>query len=157
MQVDAEITNQEQETDEALIARFQEGRIEAFNILVGRYKNQLINFVYRYLGDYDEADDVVQETFVRLYRHKDAYKPVAKFSTWLYTIATNLAKTQYRRKKRRVMVSLNRSRGENPDRAIDVPDTSYAADMAAESSLKQDIIQNALNFIPSFLCHFIVG
>lgn len=136
------------ETDEALIARFQEGRIEAFNILVGRYKDQLINYVYRYLGDYNAADDVVQETFVRLYKHKDAYTPIAKFSTWLYTIATNLANTEYRRRKRRIMVSLNHSRGDNPDKAIDVPDTSYAADKAVESSLKQEIIQNALNAIP---------
>jgi RNA polymerase sigma-70 factor (ECF subfamily) len=136
------------ETDEALIAQFQEGRNEAFNLLVGRYKDQLMNFVYRYLGNYDEADDVVQETFVRLYRNKDSYKPVAKFSTWLYTIATNLAKTQYRRRKRRVMVSLTRQRGEDRDSMIDLPDISYAADKVADSSLQQEIIQKALNAIP---------
>src|SRR5437879_422409 len=87
------------QTDEELIKAFQNGREEAFSALVGKYKHQLMNFVYRYLGDYDDADDVVQETFVRVFRHKDSYEPVAKFSTWIYTIASNLAKSQLRRRK----------------------------------------------------------
>ncbi len=135
------------ETDEKLIAAFQGGREAAFNILVGRYKDQLINFVYRYLGDYDEADDVVQETFIRLFRNKDSYRPVAKFSTWLYTIAANLAKTQLRRRKRRALFSLSKSA---PDDHVarDIPDTRYRADADAEASLKQEIIQKALDSIP---------
>jgi len=134
-------------SDEELIASFQQGKIEAFNLLVGRYKDQLVNFAYRYLGDYDEADDVAQETFIRLYRNKHAYKPIARFSTWLYTIAVNLSKTQLRRRKRHAFFSLTRETDEGRDRAIDIPDTRYAADGEAESSLKQEIIQNALSSI----------
>jgi RNA polymerase sigma-70 factor (ECF subfamily) len=136
------------QSDEELIAAFQQGRQDAYNLLVGRYKDPLINFVYRYLGDYDQADDVVQETFIRLYYKKDTYKPIAKFSTWIYTIATNLAKTQLRNRKRRVIFSLTRRGEEEREMQHEIPDERYAADSVADSSLKQEIIQKALNSIP---------
>jgi len=135
------------QSDEELIALFQEGKVEAFNIIVGRYKHQLVNFAYRYLSNYDDADDVAQETFVRVYRSKHSYKPVAKFSTWLYTIAANLAKTQLRRRKRQTLFSFTRNKNDEQERILDIPDDRYAADMQAESSLKQNIIQDALNEI----------
>ncbi|MBI4546336.1 MAG: sigma-70 family RNA polymerase sigma factor [Ignavibacteriae bacterium] len=134
-------------SDEELIAAFQHGQIEAFNILVGRYKDQLINFVYRYLSDYDDTDDVVQETFVRVYRKKHLYKPVAKFSTWLYTIATNLAKTKLRQRKREAWFLLSRRGKESDEKDYEIPDVRYPADGQAESSLKREIIQKALNSI----------
>ena len=133
--------------DEELIASFQGGDETAFTLLVGRHKDHLVNFVYRFLGDYDDADDVVQETFVRVYKHKNAYTPVAKFSTWLYTIAANLAKTQLRRRKRTMIFSLTRKGDDQPGTAMDIPDSRYAADVVADSSLKHEIIQKALNAI----------
>lgn len=136
------------QSDEELIRDFQNGRIEAFNLLVGRYKDQLINFVYRYLGDYDQADDVVQETFIRVYYKKNTYRPIAKFSTWIYTIATNLAKTQLRNRKRHGVLSLSHSRGDEFNKEYEIPDERYAADSIADSSLKHEIIQKALNAIP---------
>jgi RNA polymerase sigma-70 factor (ECF subfamily) len=135
------------ETDEELILQFQQGAERAFNLLVGRYKDPLMNFVYRFLGDYDEADDVVQETFVRLWRSKHTYRPVAKFSTWLYTIAANLARTQLSRRRRHAFFSLSRPRGEEGAPA-EIPDTRYAADAAAESSLTSGLIEDALKKLP---------
>ena len=135
------------QSDEELIAAFQQGQTEAFNLLVGRYKDQLMNYVFRYLGDYDQADDVVQETFIRVYRKKDSYKPVAKFSTWLYTIATNLAKTQLRRRKSHAIFSISRHSGDHQEKDYDIPDQSSATDSQADSTLKQEIIQKALDSI----------
>ena len=137
----------ELQSDEELIRAFQNGQSQAFNILVSRYKNQLLNYVFRYVGDYDEADDVVQETFIRLYRKKDLYKPVAKFSTWIYTIATNLAKTQLRRRKRLGFFSLTRHGEGGEDKSYEIADTRYSADSQAASTLQNEIIQNALNSI----------
>jgi len=74
-------------TDEELIARFQQGDQQAFDILVHRYKDQLLNFVYRFVGNRNDAEDIVQETFLRVYKNKHYYKEIAKFSTWIYTIA----------------------------------------------------------------------
>jgi len=134
-------------TDEELMAAFQSGREEAFTMLVGRYKHLLMNFAYRYLGDYDESDDVVQEAFIRVFRHRESYQPVAKFSTWLYTITVNLAKTQLKRRKRLALFSLSRSRGGEEGGDRELPDERYAADREAERSLTQALIQKALETI----------
>ena len=135
-------------SDEELIANFQRGDVAAFNVLVGRYKDQLMNFVFRYLGSYDEADDVVQETFVRVYRNKQSYQPIAKFSTWIYTIATNLAKTQLSRRKRHMWFSLSRKSDENEEKVFEIPDSRYSPDGETERSMQQEMIQNALNSLP---------
>jgi RNA polymerase sigma-70 factor (ECF subfamily) len=135
------------QSDEELIVAFQQGQTEAFNILVGRYKNQLMNYLFRYLGDYDQADDAVQETFIRVYRKKDLYKPIARFSTWLYTIATNIAKTQFHKRKRYVGFSSSRRDDPGHDERRDIPDQTSSADSMAESTLKQEIIQTALDSI----------
>ena len=102
----AQSTNQP--TDEELIARFQNGDAYAFDLLVKRYKDPLLNFIYRFIGDLVESEDIVQETFYRVYKNKHYYKEVAKFSTWIYTIAGNLAKTELRRRKRRKVFSIHK-------------------------------------------------
>mgnify|MGYP001274680810 CR=1 FL=1 len=94
-------------TDEKLIKKFQEGDIGAFNQIVYRYKDRLLNFIYRFVNDIDKSEDLVQDTFLKLYNHKDSYKEIAKFSTWLYTIAANLAKTELRKIKRRKTFSIS--------------------------------------------------
>ena len=70
------------------------------SILVKRYRTPLYNFVYRFVGDRETAEDVVQETFLRCLRHSHQYPAIEQVSTWLYTIAGNLAKTELRRRKR---------------------------------------------------------
>src|ERR1043166_361726 len=136
------------QSDEELIAAFQRGHQPAFDALVGRYKDQLMNFVFRFVGDFDEADDVVQETLVRLFQKKDAYQPVAKFSTWIYTIAANLAKTRLRSRKRASLFSLTRPGKGQDERDYELPDVRYRADSRAESALQHELIQKALNSIP---------
>ena len=88
-------------TDEKLISRFQAGDERAYVELVNRYKDKLLNFVFQFLGDIEQAEDVVQDTMLRLYEKKHYYKEIAKFSTWIYTIARNLANTELRKRKRR--------------------------------------------------------
>lgn len=135
-------------TDEELIAAYQRGSSDAFDVIVARYKHPLTNFVYRFVGDYDECDDIVQETFVRIFRKKHSYKPRAKFSTWIYTIAGNLAKSRLRQKERHRLFSLSSFwTGEEGGKEIDIPDVQYAADRDADSALKHDRIQKALNSI----------
>lgn len=130
-------------TDEELIIEFQSsGNEKAFEILVQRFKNPLTNYVYRFLGDYDSCVDVVQDTFVKVYRYKDNYSSVAKFSTWIYTIAGNLARTEYQRKRRRNFFSIS-SFGEE-DKTFDIPDNSNRPDVAADMKIKNEIIQKAL-------------
>jgi len=130
-------------SDEELIAEYQQNdTLQAFEILVQRYKNPLTNFVYRFLGDYEACADVVQETMIKFYRNKDSYKSIAKFSTWIYTIAGNLAKTEYQRRRRRQIFSLN-SYGEEKEN-YEIPDERYRPDVITDSGIKDKIIQNAL-------------
>ena len=93
-------------SDEVLIKKFQDGDISAYNQIVYRYKDRLLNFIYRFLNDLDRSEDLVQDTLLKLYTHKDSYREIAKFSTWLYTIAANLAKTELRKLKRRKTFSV---------------------------------------------------
>ncbi len=130
-------------SDEELILEFQKNNTkDAFNILVQRYKNPLTNYVFRFLGDYEACADVVQETMIKVYRYKDTYSSVAKFSTWVYTIAGNLARTEYRRQRRRNIFSISDYGEEH--KTYDLPDESYRPDVATDSGIKDEIIQNAL-------------
>jgi len=130
-------------SDEELIAEFQQNNtLQAFEILVHRYKNPLTNFVFRFLGDYESCTDVVQETMIKFYKNKDSYKSIAKFSTWIYTIAGNLAKTEYKRRRRRQIFSIN-SYGEEKEN-YEIPDESYRPDVMTDSGIKDQIIQKAL-------------
>ena len=130
-------------SDEELILEFQKNNTEdAFNILVQRYKNPLTNYVFRFLGDYEACADVVQETMIKVYRYKDTYSSVAKFSTWVYTIAGNLARTEYRRQRRRNIFSISDYGEEH--KTYDLPDESYRPDVTTDSGIKDEIIQNAL-------------
>lgn len=130
-------------TDEELILEFQSNNtLGAFELLVHRYKNPLTNFIFRFLGDYESTVDVVQETMIKVYKNKDSYKSIAKFSTWIYTIAGNLARTELKRRKRRNMFSIN-SYGEEKEN-YDIPDESYRPDVITDSGIKEKIIQEAL-------------
>ncbi len=130
-------------SDEELILEFQKNNTEdAFNILVQRYKNPLTNFVFRFLDDYECCADVVQETMIKVYRYKDLYSSVAKFSTWVYTIAGNLARTEYRRQRRQNFFSISDYGEEH--QTYDLPDESYRPDVITDSGIKDEIIQKAL-------------
>ena len=90
------MANQFQFTDEELMARFQSGDENAYNELVFRYRDRLMNFIYRFVNDMEQAEDIVQETLAKVFTHRHYYKEIAKVSTWIYTIAGNLAKTELR-------------------------------------------------------------
>ena len=109
-------------TDEKLIAKFQNGDINAYNELVHRYKDRLLNFVFRYFNNREQAEDVVQDTMIKLYTHASYYKNIAKFSTWIYTIAKNNALTELRKNKRKQTVSLWTNEGKPID--IEMKDES---------------------------------
>ena len=94
-------------SDEELIKKFQDGDNGAFSEIVNRYKDRLYNFIYRFVNDVDKAEDLLQDTFLKLYTHKDSYKEIAKFSTWLYTIAANISKSELRKIKMRKTFSVS--------------------------------------------------
>ncbi len=87
-------------SDEDLMDHVVAGRELAFACLVDRYKNRIQNVVFRYIRDFQRSEDLAQEAFVRVYLHRERYRKTGKFSTWIFTIAVNLAKNEIRRKVR---------------------------------------------------------
>ena len=129
--------------DEDVIKEFQDNdTIEAYEILVKRYKDPLTNFVYRFVGDKDVCTDIVQDTMIKFYLNKDSYKSFAKFSTWIYTIAGNLAKNELKRRKRRTVLSIH---NDDEDSFLQIEDKKFISpDRAADNEIKSSMIQKAL-------------
>ena len=133
-------------TDEQLIARFQKGDEQAYSELVNRYRDRLMNFVFQYFGDMDLAEDIVQDTMLKLYQKKHYYKEIAKFSTWIYTIAKNLAYTELRRKKRRKVTLL--SQMTRDEKNYDLPSNQPEIGQEIQNEFVHNLIQAAIQDLP---------
>jgi RNA polymerase sigma-70 factor (ECF subfamily) len=94
-------------TDEVLMLRYKDGDLSAFEIIIEKHQQPLFSFVYRFCNDYHQAQDLVQDVFLRLIKMARNYEPRAKFTTYLYTIAHNVCIDHIRRKKNRTSVSLS--------------------------------------------------
>ncbi len=138
--------NQYQYTDEELIASFQNGNEQAYIELVRRYRDRLMTFVFRFLGDMELSEDIVQDTMIKLYTHKHYYKEIAKFSTWIYTIAGNLAKTELRKRKRRKVTLL--SQMNTDDRKYEIPSTELQSEDIVQGEYTERYIQKAILQLP---------
>ena len=131
-------------SDEKLILRFQEGDINAYNELVKRYKDRLLNFVLRYFNNVEQAEDVVQDTLIKLYTHASYYKNVAKLSTWIFTIAKNNALTELRKNKRKKTDSLWTDDGQ----VIDINSKEESLDTKVQNEIAIDQLNKFLDEIP---------
>ena len=140
----SEMDNPFKLTDEKLIARFQNGDINAYNELVNRYKDKLLNFVFRYFNNREQAEDVVQETMIKLYTHASYYKNIAKFSTWIYTIAKNNALTELRKNKRKRTDSLWTNEG----KPIDIEMKDESLERAVHNKIAVEELNKYLDEIP---------
>ena len=114
--------------DEDVMEQLQDGVMQAFDIIVHRYKNRLHNFLYRYTHNHEDCEDLVQETFLRVYRSRHSYKRIAKLSTWIYTIALNLAKSMYKKKQRMSLISIHADDSDPDDREMEITDSKILQD-----------------------------
>jgi RNA polymerase sigma-70 factor (ECF subfamily) len=112
--------------EQELMRQVQSGDEMAFTEIVKRYKDKIVNFLWQITGNYQVAVELSQETFMRVYFKADKYKPVAPLSSWIYTIASNLAKTEMKRSHRVTVVSLDDENYRYADRtaADDNPEDS---------------------------------
>jgi RNA polymerase sigma-70 factor (ECF subfamily) len=139
------------ESDEELMLRVQGGVADCYDVLVDRYKIRLFNYLYRLTGNRDEAEEIAQEAFVKAYIHADKYKTIAKFSTWLYTIATNLVRNRVRSRSRAPQLVSLWTRGWNDaeeERVIDIEDPRRSADELMNDSELSGVINQAIARIP---------
>lgn len=134
--------------DEDLMEYFQEGEERAFNELVTRYQDRLHNFLYRYTHNHQDCEDLVQETFLRVHKSKHSYERIAKFSTWMYTIALNLAKSLYKKKQRMYKVSIHKDESDPDDREMHIEDNNILQDDALHEKMCMDKLEEALMELP---------
>jgi RNA polymerase sigma-70 factor (ECF subfamily) len=106
----------------------------------------LINFVFQFLGDREQSEDVVQDTMLKLYVKKHYYREIAKFSTWIYTIARNLANTELRKRKRRKTTLL--SQMTRDERDYDLPAIQPEIGQEVQSEFAEKRIQTAIHALP---------
>ncbi|HHF52482.1 MAG TPA: RNA polymerase sigma factor, partial [Candidatus Aminicenantes bacterium] len=92
--------------DKNLILLVQKGDEDAFEEIMHKYKNKIVNFLYNMTGDYEKAVELSQETFIRVYYKAKKYRPKAPFSSWLFTIASNLAKTELKKMNKQRSIPL---------------------------------------------------
>ena len=129
----------QKDIDHDLMRRIQQDDFGAFEDLVDRYKDRLVNVLFRMLDERNEAEDLVQETFLRVYKHRQEYDFTYCLSTWIYTIALNLAKNELRRKKKFKFFSIF----EMQDKGVELEDTK-----PGPQSLKM-ILDKAIASLPA--------
>jgi len=134
----------QERSDEDLMEYFQAGYEEGFNLLVERYKDRLHNFLYRYTHDHQDCEDLVQETFLRVYRSRHSYERIARFSTWMYTIALNLAKSLYKKKKRMTTVTIHKDPDDPEDRPLELEDSTILQDSSLHEKMCINRLEKAL-------------
>ncbi len=137
-------------SDHQLIEATKAGDEDAFAELVNRYRNQITNYIYRFLNDYEEAVDLSQETFVRVYFALERYHTEYAFSTYIYRIATNLAISEIRKRKRRKLLSLTGlfQTEEGNDTEFQPPDQRNTPDEDLLENEQSRTIAKAISTLP---------
>lgn len=114
---------------------FQRGEVRAFETLIRRHQQGVYNFIFRFLGNREVAEEVFQDAFIKVHQAADRYVPNGKFTTWLYTIVRNLCVDNFRRKKIREALSLD-DRGSEDDRSL--------GDSIASDDIPPDVMSSAM-------------
>ncbi len=139
-------------TDSSLVERCRANDDAAFSEVVGRYKAKIYNYVYRMTGSADDAEDLTQEVFIRLYTSIDSFRGQSSLNTWLFRIAGNLCIDRFRRTKNRAPAfSLDEPAGGDDAPAHEVPDETYAPHRLLENVEMAEQIQAALSKLPEKL------
>ena len=137
--------------DPRVVQAFLDGDAQAFTELVVRYQARLLNFVYRTIGDRERAEDLVQEVFVRVYRHLHRFDQTKKFSTWIYTIASNLAKNELRNRSRNPLVLFQtiKAKFEDEDRPLEFEDLHTRPDDLFRKRHLREMVEQSVSKLPS--------
>jgi RNA polymerase sigma-70 factor, ECF subfamily len=136
--------------DSAVVAAFLGGEERAFQELVERYQTRLLNFVYRTIGDRERAEDLVQEVFIRVYRHLHRFDRSKKFSTWVYTIASNLAKNELRNRSRNPLVLFQalKASWQDEERPLDFEDPASRPDDLYRKRHLRELVEDSVAKLP---------
>ncbi len=137
------------EEDFELLAKFKKGDQQAFELLVRKYKTTVFNTIYSVMGNAQEADDIAQEVFLKVYTKADSFKGESSFSTWLYRITVNRCVDELRRRKNKI---ISYEIEFNQEEKLKLKDVLASRENDITEKLRQkelqDIIQKAMNSLP---------
>src|SRR5213594_3886739 len=136
--------------DGQVVMRHLAGEPQAFGTLVDRYQTRLLNFVNRTIGDRERAEDLVQEVFIRVFRHLHRFDQTKKFSTWIYTIASNLAKNELRNRSRNPLVLFQtiKNNWEDEERPLQFEDTTARPDDLYRKRHLRQLVEDTVAKLP---------
>ena len=136
--------------DSQVVAAYLAGRNRAFDEIVDRYQKRLLNFVHRTIGDRERAEDLVQEVFIRVHRHLHRFDQTKKFSTWIYTIASNLAKNELRNRSRSPLVLFQtiKRNWEADHRPLQFEDKHYRPEDLFRKRYLRELVDSAVAQLP---------
>ncbi|MFY9221787.1 MAG: sigma-70 family RNA polymerase sigma factor [Blastocatellia bacterium] len=138
-------------TDHELVLAVGQGDEAAFQEIVQRYRSQIINFIYRMINDYDRAIDLSQETFLRIYTSANRYQATYSFSTYIYRIASNLAISELRQRKRRRWISFFspfRGKDDQQEQEMDFPAQAPLQDEVMIDTERRKAVATAIQSLP---------
>ncbi len=137
--------------ERAIIERCKRGDLGAFNELVKKYEKQVYNFAYRLTGNYDDANDIAQEAFLRVYNAINSFRGDASFSTWLFRITTNVFLDERKRARAHPHSSLDEYVDlEESSVSRQIEDTSPTPDLVTEGKERTEILQDAIQSLPDY-------
>ncbi len=137
-------------TDNEIVARCLEGDSRAFAVLVDRYRVRLVRFLTGMLGDGARAEELVQDAFIKVHQHLHRFHMHRRFSTWIFTIAGNLGRTELRRRKRSPLVRFRamRRRREMDSRPLEWPDPKTNPDDLYRKRFLREKVSEAVHRLP---------
>lgn len=136
--------------DAELVTAFLGGEERAFQALVERYQTRLLNFIFRTIGDRERGEDLVQEVFIRVYRHLHRFDQSKKFSTWIYTIASNLAKNELRNRSRNPLIFFQtiKKNWQDEDRPLQFEDFASRPDDMYRKRHLRELVESSVSQLP---------
>jgi len=141
------------DSDVSLMLEFQKGDISSFEKLLQKHKESIINIIYQFIGERDEAEDLAVEVFLRVYRAAKKYQAKAKFTTWLYKITTNLCLNEIRKKAKLQTISLSKpiSAGEEKEEELieKMADAAPSPQQILEKKERNALIRKAIDSLPA--------
>ncbi len=140
------------DSDASLMLKFKNGDISSFEKLLQKHKERIINIIYQFIGERNEAEDLAMEVFLRVYQAAKSYEPKAKFTTWLYKITTNLCLNEIRKKTKLQTISLSKpvstGGGKEEELIEKIADAAPSPQEILEEKERNALIRKAIDSLP---------
>ncbi|MCX7748555.1 MAG: sigma-70 family RNA polymerase sigma factor [Clostridia bacterium] len=136
------------ENEKHLLIKAKNGDIEAFEKLIGEYQKKVFNIAFRMVGNHDDASEIAQEVFLKVYKSLKSFKEEASFSTWIYRITTNVCLDELRKKKNKKVISLDEEiKAQDGEMKRQVVDDSPTPEMAVEGKIIRKAVSDSIKML----------